>query len=324
MIYNISTNISEEIINLNYNSDSTDFFRYVLSPNKRYLSIQCKLSDEAHIIIVDLEQKRLYKDVKLISSIGQIYSTNDPNRMIITDSDQYGTKLMEIRIDSSPPFGYKRNIFEEVDSEGEIRGQKYDADEDAFYYLLLPKEKGYRLIKYGLETNKETILYENFILANEKYWFNDDDSIILFEHGTLRNLANGNYIKLKIVGPTRHVVSSSNGLETILIREMVSGTINKLRRLDVNDFLTDVEIDNSINNFLYPNPTTSSLKIELGNKALITSYKITDANGKQVLTGSLSPSSSVRIDVESLLAGVYIIELTTSSGDVVTDKFVKE
>ncbi len=73
-----------------------------------------------------------------------------------------------------------------------------------------------------------------------------------------------------------------------------------------------------------PNPTTSSLKIELGNKALINSYEITDANGKQVLSGSNSLSSSVSIDVESLLVGVYIIELTTSSGDVVTDKFVKE
>ncbi|MER3328795.1 MAG: T9SS type A sorting domain-containing protein [Candidatus Kapaibacterium sp.] len=75
---------------------------------------------------------------------------------------------------------------------------------------------------------------------------------------------------------------------------------------------------------IYPNPTTSSLRIELENEALITSYKITNTKGKQVLTGSLSPSSLVSIDVEQLPVGVYIIELATSNGEVIIDKFVKE
>ncbi len=74
---------------------------------------------------------------------------------------------------------------------------------------------------------------------------------------------------------------------------------------------------------IYPNPTTSSINIELENEALATSYKITDTKGEQVLTGSLSTSSSVSIDVEQLSSGVYIIELTTSSGEMIIDKFVK-
>jgi ligand-binding sensor domain-containing protein len=74
---------------------------------------------------------------------------------------------------------------------------------------------------------------------------------------------------------------------------------------------------------IYPNPTTSSLIIELKNEALATSYKIADTKGKQLLIGSLSPSSFVNIDVEQLPAGVYIIELTTSSGELIIDKFVK-
>ena len=81
---------------------------------------------------------------------------------------------------------------------------------------------------------------------------------------------------------------------------------------------------NEINIKLYPNPTTSSLRIELENDELATSYKITDTKGKQVLTGSLSPSSSVSIDVEQLPVGVYMIEITTSSGEIVTDQFLKE
>ena len=81
---------------------------------------------------------------------------------------------------------------------------------------------------------------------------------------------------------------------------------------------------NEINIKLYPNPTTSSLRIELENDELATSYKITDTKGQQVLTGSLSPSSSVSIDVEQLPVGVYMIEITTSSGEIVIDKFLKE
>ena len=75
---------------------------------------------------------------------------------------------------------------------------------------------------------------------------------------------------------------------------------------------------------IYPNPTTGTLRIELENETLANSYKITDTKGKQVLAGKLSPSSSVSIDVEQLPAGVYIIEITTNSGEIVIDKFVKE
>ena len=74
---------------------------------------------------------------------------------------------------------------------------------------------------------------------------------------------------------------------------------------------------------IYPNPTTSSLRIELENKVLATSYKITDTKTVQVLAGNLSPTSSVSIDVEQLPVGVYIIELTTSGGEMIIDKFVK-
>jgi ligand-binding sensor domain-containing protein len=74
---------------------------------------------------------------------------------------------------------------------------------------------------------------------------------------------------------------------------------------------------------IYPNPTTDQLNIELENELLATRYRITDTKVKQVLTGSFSPSSSVSINVEQLPSGVYIIEITTNSGEIVIDKFVK-
>ena len=99
--------------------------------------------------------------------------------------------------------------------------------------------------------------------------------------------------------------------------------ITRVGLLKFDPSISNVKLLPNSNYTIYPNPTTDKLNIELENEALITNYKITDTKGKQVLTGSLSPSSSVSIDVEQLPAGVYIIELATSSGEIVLDKFVK-
>ena len=99
-----------------------------------------------------------------------------------------------------------------------------------------------------------------------------------------------------------------------------TGTYGIIKYSDLQSSVTNIDKSKYT---IYPNPTTSSLRIELENDELATSYKITDTKGKQVLTGSLSPSSSVSIDVEQLTVGVYLIELTTSSGEMIIDKFVK-
>lgn len=44
-----------------------------------------------------------------------------------------------------------------------IRGQKYDVEEDAFYYLYLPDDLGKRLSKYEYKKNKVTNLYEGLL-----------------------------------------------------------------------------------------------------------------------------------------------------------------
>ena len=62
--------------------------------------------------------------------------------MIIIASSYEEIQLIEITLNDESPYGYDRNIIEEVGKDGEIRGQKYDADEDAFYYLSLPRGAG--------------------------------------------------------------------------------------------------------------------------------------------------------------------------------------
>gem|GEM_PF-1654311 len=99
--------------------------------------------------------------------------------------------------------------------------------------------------------------------------------------------------------------------------------ISDVGLLKFDPSISNVKLLPSSNYTIYPNPTTDKLNIELEKEALATSYKITDTKGKQVLAGELPPSSSASIDVEQLPVGVYMIELVTSSGEVVIDKFVK-
>ena len=314
LIYNIATKQTEETIDLNYDIENPNIYLISLSPNKLFLSLYCSLEDGNHIIIVDLNQKRLFRDVKISGTIGQLFNTNDPNRMIVTTSDQFGTQLVELTLDETAPLGYRKNIIEEVDKEGEIRGQKYDADEDAFYYLSLSKENGYKLITLKIDTKKKIIKYENFILANEKYWFNDKNNIILFEHGTLRNLDEGKYIRLKQSGPTPHVVSSSEGLGTILIREHTSLLNHKLRRLDVIDFLTSVNTENPDNNILYPNPTTGNINLVVNNQHTdIFTYKLYNKQGQLIISDELGflqvGSNTVNIQLPSISKGIYLLKI---------------
>ena len=100
--------------------------------------------------------------------------------------------------------------------------------------------------------------------------------------------------------------------------------INGVGLLKFDPSVSSINLLPSSNYTIYPNPTTDKLNIDLENEALATRYRITDTKGVQVLAGELPPSSSASIDVEPLPVGVYMIELVTSSGEVVLDKFVKE
>ena len=114
--------------------------------------------------------------------------------------------------------------------------------------------------------------------------------------------------------PLRCVASDTKG-------NIWTGTYGIIKYSDLQSSVTNIDKSKYT---IYPNPTTSSLRIELENDELATSYKITDTKGKQVVSGSLSPSSLVSIDLEQLPVGVYMIEITTSSGEIVIDKFLKE
>lgn len=324
LIYNIATNMTEAIINLNYNVEDANIRWVSLSPNKRFMTILCYFNEERHIIVVDLEEKRLYKDTKLLAFVEQLFSTNDPNKMIVVTSEAERDILMEITIDGSQPFGYKRNIFEEVDKDGEIRGQKYDANENAFYYLNLPYGEGHKLIKYSFQTLNTKTLHEQELISNKKIWFNNNNGIILYEVGVLHNLITDEYLRLRVfVDNIQQIASSCEGLETILIREYTSLQNHKLRRLDVSDFLTSIETENPDNNILYPNPTNSFVNINLNCTEPTINYQINNTQGLLIFQNIVpNQSSNFQIDFSQYPVGVYFLTINCNAPK--TYKIVKE
>ncbi len=95
----------------------------------------------------------------------------------------------------------------------------------------------------------------------------------------------------------------------------------KLVQTDVKSGVGDVS---RIGLRIYPNPTFNKLNIELNEAALAVNYKINDMLGKTVLTGTLTPVSTFTIDVENIPNGSYIIELKTTNGEIISDKFIKK
>jgi len=313
LIYNIATKQTEATIDLGLNVENPPFYRSSISPNKRFLTLYCRLNGSYHFIIVDLEEQRLFKDVSFGLLIGQLFNTNDPKRMIVTTSDQFGIQLVELTLDETAPLGYRTNMIEEVDKEGEIRGQKYDADEDAFYYLYLPYDLGKRLSKYEFQNKKVTNLYEGG-LGNRNNWFSQSNQIILFEYGYLYNLNTEEWFKLRQVDNIHQLCSSSDGLKTVLLRIHNSIDSHTLKRFDVESIISSVNNEDNSTEVLYPNPTTGNINLVVNNQHTdIFSYKLYNGQGQIIFSDELGflqvGSNTVNIQLPSISKGIYLLKI---------------
>ena len=73
---------------------------------------------------------------------------------------------------------------------------------------------------------------------------------------------------------------------------------------------------------IYPNPAQTELTITgLSTNSQIS---ITDVAGKTVYTDQASSSATVKVDVRSLTAGIYFVNIQNADGTSHTEKFVKE
>lgn len=72
---------------------------------------------------------------------------------------------------------------------------------------------------------------------------------------------------------------------------------------------------------IFPNPTTSILNIHSSNE-LITEVRLLRIDGREKLRKTIPRENMVRINLSGINAGIYLIELTLSNGERITNKIV--
>jgi hypothetical protein len=74
---------------------------------------------------------------------------------------------------------------------------------------------------------------------------------------------------------------------------------------------------------MYPNPADTEVYIRNSRNIGSAVYKIIDINGRVLETNQLSLVNLSKIEIGHLSSGIYVISLKTESGDVYTQKIIK-
>lgn len=83
------------------------------------------------------------------------------------------------------------------------------------------------------------------------------------------------------------------------------------------------EIESGVQMFVYPNPTEGNLSVALSDDTQITSVRVLDINGREIVSVNGENKSIVNFDIFDFDAGVYFVEVTTENGKQ-TRKIIKE
>ena len=109
--------------------------------------------------------------------------------------------------------------------------------------------------------------------------------------------------------------------------KVFSGTVYfRVKQLELNgsanySLVRKVNLNNSIDLKVWPNPATSMLQINVGNQNGRAS--IMDASGRVVKSVNLSTGIN-RIQVNELNRGIYMLSFTTASGEISNTRFLKQ
>ena len=85
--------------------------------------------------------------------------------------------------------------------------------------------------------------------------------------------------------------------------------------------IDDFEEGSNIN--LYPNPSNSTINIQLRNSASIGKLEVYDMLGKQIFNQSITSNEVSHIDVSNWNAGLYLIKISSDNGEE-TKRFIKQ
>jgi hypothetical protein len=84
-------------------------------------------------------------------------------------------------------------------------------------------------------------------------------------------------------------------------------------------------LENTDNRFsIYPNPTRLVLNIDLNEPMKDVEYEVSTIAGQKVMTGKLNESRPNQIDVHTLSAGVYVVELISQGKAIKSFRIVLE
>ena len=75
---------------------------------------------------------------------------------------------------------------------------------------------------------------------------------------------------------------------------------------------------------LFPNPAKNQLTVALSQTINQADLKIFSVDGKSVVNTSFSQTNKVKVNVEDLISGVYIVEIKTENGIVLKERFIKK
>ncbi len=113
------------------------------------------------------------------------------------------------------------------------------------------------------------------------------------------------------------------GIESMSDEELAYAIVGKVHDW-FYDLLIPMEPTEDLITSIFPNPTSSLLNVTF-EEGLSSNRKVkmTDVNGIVVLEESLSDDQyDIRLNIENLISGMYIIELTTNDGLLLTEKII--
>ncbi|MBK9742752.1 MAG: T9SS type A sorting domain-containing protein [Saprospiraceae bacterium] len=128
-------------------------------------------------------------------------------------------------------------------------------------------------------------------------------------------------------GRIKREISMPEDIYSIVLRLKTSSANPVLLRMDNFCLYSTVginDIQNEINFSIYPNPTTGQLTIQFSSSVeQDISLKVLDILGRQVNNGLIQKgSSNYNFSIDNL-AGIYIIQLTDSDGNMSQRKVIK-
>jgi hypothetical protein len=117
----------------------------------------------------------------------------------------------------------------------------------------------------------------------------------------------------------------ANGMFHVVYQDQTGGKAY-YHRMAFSEF-TGIQILNELKNeaFLYPNPAKETIIVSIANgSTVISGYEIYDFSGRKVIENPVVLSTGVQINISSLPAGIYFIQLLLEDGSSSITKFTKD